>query len=113
MLIPHTDANIQDTDGWTALHIASNYSNTQSTENTVEILIRHTDVNIQDNYGRQALKLLTNQNIIIKYIRELLNENKKLKTTIQIYEDYGPPLSVSGGEKYIESKNNFNKTEFT
>ena len=50
--------NLQNNDGYTALMIAARYSNTTSTEKTVELLLKAgADVNIQNKKGYTALVL--------------------------------------------------------
>jgi len=50
--------NVADYQGWTALHYASCYSRTRSTERTVEILINAgAEINFKTYFGRTALLL--------------------------------------------------------
>ena len=60
ILIKHDSINldIQDSDGWTALMIASRDSNSDSTENTVKMLIEAgADLNLQHSDGSTALMI--------------------------------------------------------
>jgi hypothetical protein len=58
---PDIDVNSQDDEGWSALMLASRYSNTSSTQETVKILLEHSflciDINLQNHNGCSALIL--------------------------------------------------------
>ena len=50
------EINVKNSNGNTALFLASEYSGIKSTNNTIKILLKHgADVNIQNNYGETAL----------------------------------------------------------
>jgi ankyrin repeat protein len=55
LLLNHKDinVNVQELEGWSALHISCRYSNTDSTTKTVEMLLKdeNIDVNLKDHDG--------------------------------------------------------------
>ena len=93
---------MQDKDDWTALHMASRYSNTDSTENTVRMLIgAGSDVNIPNKIGWTALQLASrysNTDSTEKTARMLIDAganiflpNKSGQTALNyLWENYGP-----------------------
>ena len=94
MLLEHkANPYLQDKFGLTALMIASRYSNTDSTENTVRMLLEHkANPDLQDKFGWTALEG-TGRNIIIAFKKEQMLE-KMVETVI---ENPDMNLPLAGG----------------
>ena len=81
-LLNHTDINVnlQTNHGLSALMMAAQYSNKDSSDKTVEMLLNHTDidVNLQENFGSTALMMAarnSNTDSSDKTVEMLLNHS--------------------------------------
>ena len=91
------DINIRDSNGWTALMVASRYSNNGSSLDTVRLLLdRGTDINIQEHGGWTALMVASrhsNNDSSLDTVRLLLDRGAD--TNIQDNNGWTPLMSAS------------------
>ncbi len=86
------DLNIQNNEGWTALHMATRYSNTESTFETVKLLVeKGADLNIKEEEGWTALHLAA-----------AYSNTESTLETVKLLIDAGADVNIiNTDEKYV------------